>query len=100
MGVRVGVDFQIESITCHEFKVVGGTDKAWTFHGAGPNTYFKANDEWQRAYRPKIGGYMVTMHDPANPGRPNWVEYFTPTKYANLFKRQILKDHKYKRKSS
>lgn len=87
MALRAGNDFEIHSISCHEFKVIGGTEKRWTFNGEYLNQCFNSNDEWQRAYRPKIGGFMVSLYKPENPGYV-WVEYFTPTKYETLLRKE------------
>lgn len=81
MGLKTGLEFEIEMITCTESKVIGGTAKTWVFYGKpGSNMCAQFNDEWQRAWRPKIGGWLVSVSDPTQPNRGVWWEYETPSK--------------------
>lgn len=85
MGIKTGTEFEIEAIVCTERKVVGGTAKTWQFLGKGGQAA-QFDDDWQRAWRPKIGGWIVCMYDPTQPNRPTWIEYQTPTKRAKELK--------------
>lgn len=85
MGIKTGTQFQIEAIVCTERKIVGGTAKTWQFIGAA-GQMVQFNDVWQRAWRPKIDGWIIEMHDPTQPWRGNWIEYETPTKHDRLIK--------------
>ena len=82
MSIKVGPEFEIEVIVCTESKCIGGTIKVWGLLGRPGSGYgVQVSDEWQRAWRPKIGGWVVNRYDPGNPAQPAWMEYETPTKH-------------------
>lgn len=87
MAMHTGQEFLIEAISSIEVKVVGGTARTWTLHPhqAGSNGVQVA-EEWYKAYRPKIDGWIVFMYDPSNQHRQPWPEYETPSKHAARLK--------------
>lgn len=95
MSIKVGPEFEIETIISTETKCIGGTTKTWGLLGRnGSGTGVQVTDEWHRAWRPKIGGWVVNRYDPSNPGQPAWLEYETPTKHEKSLQVRTKKANK------
>lgn len=89
MAVPTGQEFLIESITSTEVKVHGGTSRTWVLHGH-PSTgaCVQVSEEWYKAFRPKIDGWLVFMYDPAQPHLPAFPNYETPSKHEARMKKR------------